>query len=156
MSSVTPLSRHFHLEQLLHSDTALERGIDNWPNEAALANLRRLAAGLDRVQDLLGHPLNITSGFRCPELNKAVGGTANSQHCQGLAADFDSPEYGTPMEIALAIARSDIDFDQCIMEFGHWVHLSFAERPRRRVLTIYSATAGYQEGLFEPDGRRLA
>lgn len=156
MSSTTPLSRHFHLEQLLHSDTALERGIDNSPDATALANLRELAAGLDRVQDLLGHPLNITSGFRCPALNAAVGGVATSQHCQGLAADFDCPEFGTPMDIALAIARSDIEFDQCIMEFGRWVHLSFAAAPRRRLLTIYSGAEGYREGLFERDGTQLA
>ena len=153
---MTFLSRHFRLEQLLYSDTALERGIDNIPDEDALANLRFLAAGLDEVQDLLGYPLNITSAYRSPALNAAVGGVASSQHCQGLAADFDCPEYGTPMDIAAAIARSDIVFDQCIMEFGRWVHLSFSANPRRRLLTIYSAASGYEEGLIEVDGTRLA
>jgi zinc D-Ala-D-Ala carboxypeptidase len=150
------LSRFFTLEQLIYSDTARERCIDNQPDAAALENLRQLAAGLDKVQVLLGHTLQISSGYRCPELNIAVGGTARSQHCQGLAADFDCPAYGTPMQIAQAIADSDIGFDQCIMEFGRWVHLSFAPEPRRRVMTIYSNDEGYLAGLVDSDGSQLA
>jgi len=150
------LSRYFTLEQLIYSDTACERGIDNHPDETVFDNLRRLAAGLDQVQALLGHPLAISSGYRCPTLNVAVGGTANSQHCQGLAADFDCPAFGTPMQIAQAIAASDIEFDQCIMEFERWVHLSFSAEPRRRVLSIYDSSQGYLAGLVERDGTQLA
>jgi zinc D-Ala-D-Ala carboxypeptidase len=150
------LSRYFTLEQLIHSDTARQRDIDNSPDTAALENLRQLAAGLDQVQDLIGHPLQISSGYRSPALNAAVGGVANSQHCQGLAADFDCPNYGTPMQIAQAIAASDIVFDQCIMEFDRWVHLSFSAQPRRRVMSIYDSAQGYLAGLVERDGTQIA
>ena len=150
------LSRFFTLEQLIFSETAADRGIDNRPDAAAMNNLRRLAAGLDEVQMLLGLPLQITSGYRCPQLNQAVGGVAHSQHCQGLAADFDCPKYGSPLEVARAIAESAIEFDQCILEFGRWVHLSFAPEPRRRVLSIYDSAEGYLLGLIDTDGNQLA
>ena len=143
------LSRHLSLARLIHSDTAKARGIDNRPPPELVDNLRRLARGLDRVRSLLGHPLEISSGYRSPELNAAVGGTPGSQHTQGLAADFVCPPFGTPMEVARAIVASDIVFDQCILEFGRWVHLSFSEAPRRRALTIHDSREGYLEGLVE-------
>lgn len=120
-----------------------------------MPNLRRLARGLDEVRRLLGHRLRISSGYRCPELNAAVGGARASQHCEGLAADFECPAFGTPLEIAVAIQRSTIAFDQCILEFGRWVHVSFSDAPRRRVLTIYDDGAGYREGLVDAAGRRV-
>lgn len=150
------LSRHFSLARLIHSDTARRCGIDNTPPPEILPNLHRLAAGLDEVRDLLGHPLRITSAYRCPALNEAVGGTAQSQHCQGLAADFVCPGFGEPLEIVQAIAASNLVYDQCILEFGRWVHLSFSPTPRRRVLTIYSSAEGYLDGLVNPQGVRLA
>ncbi len=148
------LSRHHTLDQLIRSETALRENIDNTPPPQILPNLRRLAKGLDGVVDLLGHPLEISSGYRCSALNERVGGTPNSQHVQGLAADFVCEPYGPPAEVALAIARSTIRFDQCILEFGRWVHLSFARRPRRRTLTLYRA-GEYMEGLCKPDGTPL-
>lgn len=150
------LSHYFTLARLIHSDTARERGIDNTPPPELVENLRLLAAGLDEVRCLLGHPLQISSGYRCPALNESVGGTARSQHCLGLAADFICPKFGPPMAVALAIAGSTLHFDQCILEFGRWVHLSFSPTPRRRVLTIYSAAAGYLDGLVDDTGRQLA
>jgi zinc D-Ala-D-Ala carboxypeptidase len=150
------LSRHHTLTELIASETARERGIDNRPGLRELDNLRRLAAGLDAVRDLLGHPLDISSGYRSPALNAAVGGVAGSQHTQGLAADFTCASFGSPLAVAQAIAASDIAFDQCILEFGRWVHLSFAADPRGRVLTIASTREGYREGLWDSDGRRVA
>lgn len=150
------LSRHLTLARLIRSDTARALGIDNTPPPELWDNLRRLAEGLDAVRELLGHPLKITSGYRCPALNRAVGGVEHSQHCQGLAADFVCPRFGPPLAVAQAIAASAIEFDQCILEYGRWVHLSFSATPRRRVLTIYSAAEGYLEGLVDEQGRRLA
>jgi len=143
------------LEQLLYSETAVREGIANAPPPEVLPNLRRLARGLDRVVDLLGHPLEISSGYRCELLNRRVGGTPESQHVLGSAADFTCEPFGPPADVAAAIARSPIRFDQCILEFGRWVHLSFAARPRRRTLSIYSPGV-YVEGLRGPDGRALA
>lgn len=150
------LSRYFTLAHLIHSDTALQQGIDNTPPPNVVENLRKLAAGLDEVRRLLGHPLQISSGYRCPALNESVGGTAHSQHCHGLAADFVCPKFGPPIAVACAIAESTVHFDQCILEFGRWVHLSFSPTPRRRVLTIYSGATGYLDGLVDEAGRQLA
>lgn len=150
------ISRHFSLEQLTRSETAESRGIDNTPPPEVLDNLRRLAAGLEQVQAALGHPLEISSAYRCAELNAAVGGALNSQHCQGLAADICCASYGTPADVALGIAESAIAFDQVILEFGRWVHVSFSEFPRGRILTLHDPAQGYRAGLWDRGGNRLA
>ena len=147
------LSRHITLAGLTRSAVARQQGIDNMPPPEALGNLRMLARGLDEVRRLLGRRLHITSGYRCPELNAAVGGAPASQHTEGLAADFECRAFGTPLEIVAAIQRSPIVFDQCILEFGRWVHISFSATPRRRVLTIYDPRVGYLEGLRDPSGQ---
>jgi hypothetical protein len=147
------LSSYFTLARLIQSDTAEARGIDNTPPPEVLPNLRLLARGLDRVRRLLGHPLEISSGYRCPELNAAVGGVPHSQHALGLAVDFVCPGFGPPLAVARAIRDSEIAFDQCIYEFAEWIHLSFSPAPRRRVLTIYDSREGYLTGLVD-DRRR--
>jgi len=147
---------NFTIESLCHSDTALARGIDNTPPAAILPNLRRLAAGLVSIETVLGSPIIVSSGYRSPELNRAVGGAPASQHQEGLAADFVCPGFGAPIMIALAICNSTIAFDQIILEFGDWVHVSFSTAPRRRALTIYSSAHGYLDGIVNPSGLRLA
>lgn len=151
----TRLSRHVTLAGLTRSAVARARGIDNTPPPELIGNLRLLARGLDQVRRLLGYRLRITSGYRSAELNAAVGGALASQHTQGLAADFECPAFGTPFEIVAAIHRSSIVFDQCILEFGRWVHISFSVPARRRVLTIYDSREGYLEGLWDGLGRRI-
>ena len=150
------LAPNFPLALLVRSEIAEQQGIDNSPPPEVIANLKVLAAGLEQVQALLGHPLDIPSGYRCPALNAAVGGSTASQHVQGLAADFVCPDFGTPLEIARAISDSAITFDQCILEFGSWVHLSFSPQPRVRVLTIYDSDEGYLAGLWDSAGNRVA
>jgi len=156
MLSPKRLSRHFTLAGLTRSQVARRHGIDNVPPPELIGNLRLLARGLDQVRQLLGHRLRINSGYRCAALNAAVGGAEGSQHTMGLAADFECPRFGPPLAIVAAIHRSPIVFDQCILEFGRWVHLSFSAAPRRRVLTIYDAREGYLEGLWDPARRRVA
>src|SRR5689334_15932185 len=116
---MTPLSNSFTLEQLTASTTALKRGIDNVPNDEQVANLTELAQTLERVRELLGHELYIDSAFKCPKLNTAVGGSVNSAHLEGYAADFVCPEFGSPLDVCKAIQGSGISFDQLIME-GTW------------------------------------
>ncbi|MDP2026461.1 D-Ala-D-Ala carboxypeptidase family metallohydrolase [Sulfuriferula sp.] len=131
------LTPNFSLEELVKSDTALRRGIDNTPDGIVSGNLREYTApGLEQVRALLGHAVRISSGYRCPQLNRVIGGSATSAHVHGLAADFTAPEYGTPSQIARAIAASDIQFDQLIME-GTWIHIGFAPVPRRQLLTAH-------------------
>ena len=115
-----------------------------------MANLRTLAIRLEEVRALLGKPMPITSAYRSPALNAAVGGSSTSDHANGLAADFTSPRYGSVQKVCEAIAGSDIQFDQIIYEQKaggvEWVHLGFGARMRRQVLS-WSPSAGYVHGL---------
>lgn len=141
---------HFSLAELSHSATAERMGIDNTAPHSVIEPLYILAVGLEQVRKLLGnHPLHIESGYRCHALNAAVGGSSNSAHMQGYAADFTCAEYGTPFEISYAIVASKIQFDQIIQE-GTWVHISFAPSMRRDVLTAHRtprSTTTYTKGL---------
>ena len=150
------LTPNFSLEQLIYSETAQRERIDNTPGAHVVDNLRLLAQGLEQVQALTGFPLEISSGYRSPDLNRRVGGTSASQHTQGLAADFTCAAFGAPADIIKAISASGIGFDQCILEYEQWVHISFSETPRGRVLTIYDAEQGYLEGLRDRSGNLVA
>lgn len=145
------LQQSFRLSEFVRSDYAVRQGIDNMPKARELANLRNiLAPGMQRVRDCLGAPVFVTSGYRCPELNRAIGGSASSQHCKGLAADFICPSFGTAKKVARhLLEHGDLRFDQLIWE-GGWVHISFTEgAPRRQVLTAHFTGGGvsYAEGL---------
>lgn len=142
------LSDHFTLEELTFSQTASRKGIDNKPSLEAVAHLTRLAYCMEQVRALLAGPMRITSGYRSPALNAAVGGAKTSAHMSGYAADFVCPSFGSPLEIVKAIAASGINFDQCIQE-GTWVHISFDPAMRREVLTahFHEGEAYYTEGV---------
>lgn len=128
------LSPHFSLAELTASDTAKARKIDNTPSAAVKGNLVRLAAVLEQVRALVNGPIIVSSGYRSPALNAAVGGAANSAHVQGLAADITSPRM-TAKALAVLIRESNIQFDQLIYE-NTWVHIGLqAGAPRRQVLT---------------------
>lgn len=131
------LSPHFTLDELTLSETAERLGLDNKPGADVLANLKRTAMGLEGVRVRLGGaPIIVSSGYRAPAVNRAIGGSANSQHMTGQAADFTSPRFGTPRQIVDALVDSDVPYDQLILEFGRWVHISFADSPRRMALII--------------------
>ena len=135
------LSLHFSLAELVASQVATRKGIDNTPAPAIVANLTRLAALLEQVRALVGAPIAISSGYRSPALNRAVGGAANSAHVLGLAADIGTAKLA-PKALALLIRQSDIAFDQLIYE-GTWVHIALsAGTPRRQVLTAKFAGGG--------------
>ena len=109
------LTPNFKLVEFTHSDTAVMCGIDNTPNDQETVNLSRVAETLEMIRVLLGNkPITITSGFRCSELNAAVGGAYNSAHLYGLAADFVCPEYGTPIQICNALVNDlyELKIDQ--------------------------------------------
>lgn len=132
------LSPHFYLDEFVNSQTGARQGIDNNPTTSILLRLQRTALGMELVRNLLGAPIIISSGYRSPALNKAVGGAANSQHMTGEAVDFTCPGYGTPAQILEAIKGSAIPYDQVITEFSRWVHISFADKNRRQTLVIDS------------------
>src|SRR5690242_11290128 len=113
------LSEHFSLEELIASEVAARQGIDNAPSPPIMANLRVLAAGLERVRAALGgKPIHVSSGYRCLALNRAVGGAVRSAHIDGLAADILCPQFGAPLDVCEAIVTAGITTDQIIHEFG--------------------------------------
>ncbi|SFD28679.1 D-Ala-D-Ala carboxypeptidase family metallohydrolase [Collimonas sp. OK412] len=150
---MTLITEHFTLEEFTRSDTARILGIVNTPAPAIVANLRRLARFNELVRlELGGAAMVISSGYRCPALNRAVGGAGSSAHLDGLACDFTAPAFGTPMDICEKLDKSYLQFDQLIYERAGgaiWVHLGIAvegKTPRRQVLTIDSR--GTRIGLW--------
>ncbi len=137
------LSAHFGLEEFTASPTARARGIDNTPNADIITNLLRLASRLETVRSAWGNlALSVLSGYRCPDLNKAVGGVPDSYHQYGCAADIHPPigmDYPTAKQL---IVDADVVFDKALEEQagdgGHWIHFQVelpGARPRQQVLT---------------------
>lgn len=140
------LSPHFTLDEFCTSQTAARLGISNDPPIEVVANLKRTAVGLERVRGILNNnAIHINSGYRSLKVNAAVGSKATSQHVTGEAADFICPTWGTPEKIMRAIVDSAIDYDQILLEFDVWVHISFSDNPRRQALVIdHSGTHAYE------------
>ena len=137
------LSVNFTLDELCRSNTATKRGIDNSASPEIIRNLQLLTnAILQKLRDKLG-PIRITSGYRSPALNKALGGRSNSrsQHIKGQAADIIIVRDGK-MDNKLifdAVIDLDLEFDQMIWEFGgKWIHISYSEnKNRKQILEAY-------------------
>ncbi len=132
------ISTHITYREAIKSNTALRLNIDNTPAEYEISNMRTLANKVfEPLREWVGGPIKINSMFRCPELNTAIGGSSNSQHCMGKAMDIDDV-YGhkTNAEMFQYI-RDNLEFDQMIWEFGDddnpdWVHVSYVnERDNR-------------------------
>lgn len=131
------LSPNFALAEFLDSDTAVRHGIENVPNHpSVMTNLFKLAAMLEEVRAACGNkPVVVSSGYRSPEVNRLVGGSQNSDHMRGEAADFRIPGFGTPLQVARAIVKAGIKFGQLIFE-GNWVHISIPDGHRdNQILT---------------------
>ena len=135
------LSEHFSLLELTKTNT----GIDNVPNEEQVNNLKRICQWLERLRSKRNEPIIINSGYRSPQVNKAVGGAPNSNHLTGCAVDIHVS--GMEQLIRYAAILLDIsderqeDFDELLLERSprgtYWLH--FAVRPfgnRRRVNLI--------------------
>lgn len=146
---MTKLSEHFSIEEFIDSDKAKDLKIDNTLPPNLLRNAKRTAEGLESVRErLLGCSVKISSGYRCLELNRAIGSSDNSAHVQALAADFSSPKFGSPYSIAKMLSLDPtFNFDQLIYE-GTWVHVSFDTRMRRELLTKPEGHGGhYVQGI---------
>lgn len=130
------LSNHFSLEEMIFSETAIRHGFDNRPDATSRQNLVELCENmLERIRELAGGPITVTSGYRSPTLNSIIGGAPESQHKTGEAADINCPLL-TTQTLFQRIRQSDLPFDQLIDEFGTWVHVSHRRpgRNRREVL----------------------
>lgn len=130
------LTPHFDAAELSHTD----RKIENICPPSLAGNMLRLAETLEQVRTLLGVPIHVNSGYRCEELNSAVGGVSNSAHLEARAADFWPLGFDLAKAFDL-IRHSDIIFDQLIFE-QTWIHLAIAEKPRREVLTAHMGEHG--------------
>lgn len=144
------LSKHFSLRELTKSDYATRHDIDNEATLEIVAELRKLCEMvLEPIRSIVGDkPVIITSGYRCPELNEAIGGSTTSQHRLGQAADFEVIGVGNREVLDLIHPSPFVQYDQLIYEFGEagWIHISRSENGRRQVLmaeritkkTVYS------------------
>jgi putative chitinase len=137
------LSKNFSLSEFTRSDKADELGVENEPSPEHLRNLTALALGLEQIRLLLGNaPIRITSGYRNPEVNAAVGGVPNSAHAKGWAADFTVKGISA-LEAAKEISLSEIAFDQVIYEKSRGVvHISFDSQLRQQSLTQHHGPRG--------------
>jgi hypothetical protein len=137
------LSEHFNLREFTRSETAMRKGIDNTPGPVHAKNLQKVCEKiLEPVRNNFGRPVRVNSGYRGPALNKAVGGSSKSQHCNGEAVDFEIDGLPNP-ELAKWVS-DNCEFDQIILEFYNpkegpnsgWVHASYCEgNNRRQILT---------------------
>jgi len=129
-----PLSRNFKLSEFIYSETALEKGIDNTPNEQVIENITLLVIKLlQPLRGLYGKPIVISSGYRSKELNRAVGGVYNSQHLIGQAADIRTTN---PQELLALLKSSHLMFDQAITYKSkpHLLHLSYKATGNRNMI----------------------
>ena len=145
------LSKNFTLKELTRSNTATRLGIDNQPSKEGVLKLTLLATELlQPLRNAVGS-LRITSGYRSPQLSEAIGSSSNSQHCRYEAVDMQFVKRGKMDNIKIydALIDLDLDFDQCILEFGNateridptepdWIHLSWkVVDNRRQTLVAY-------------------
>jgi zinc D-Ala-D-Ala carboxypeptidase len=135
---MTQLTPHFALEEFLRSETAARMGWKIEPTDQERAQLMRLSSIiLEPIRIRVDKPVHILSGLRPRGLNTYIGGAKNSEHIFGRAADIEVEGY-TPMQLAVLITQIGVPFNQLILEFDQWVHVSVAEEgatPKREVLT---------------------
>ena len=139
------ISEHISYKEGTYSATATRREIDNIPNNEQLDNMEIIAEKVfEPLREWVGGPIKINSFFRCPKLNKAIGGSSKSQHCHGQAIDIDDTFGVVANSEMYHYIKDNLDFDQLIWEFGdddnpNWVHVSYVSEDsnRRRCLKAY-------------------
>tara|TARA_R100001510_G_C7557662_1_gene138939 strand:+ start:162 stop:623 length:462 start_codon:yes stop_codon:yes gene_type:complete len=150
------ISRHISYKEAVYSATAKRKGIENVPNDDQIYNMRKVADYIfEPLRLYVGGAIKITSFFRSPDLNTAIGGSAKSQHCKGQAIDIDDVfGHKTNYEMFEYI-RENLDFDQLIYEFGtndnpDWVHVSYVSKKenRNRVLRAIRENGKTRYELF--------
>ena len=136
------LTKNFTLAEMTKSETALRYDIDNTPNEQEISSMKLLAEKvLQPVRDHFGKGVKVNSGFRNQDVNQKVGGSRNSDHIRGQAADIEIP--GIPNAELAEWIKDNLEFNQLILEFytpgvpdSGWVHVSYIpEANRNQVLT---------------------
>ena len=133
------LSTNISLEECIKSNKAKQLNINNIPSSEEIENLRLLAVScLQPIRNHFNKALLISSGFRCTELNKAVGGSNTSQHIKGQAVDFIIKD--TEISDVIKWIKDNITFDQLIDEYArgkHWIHISYSKEYNRKEVLKY-------------------
>ena len=145
------LSNYVSLAEVTKSDTATRKGIDNNPTAEHLENLKTICVEVfDKVREHFGVPIYISSGYRSAGLNKAIGGSKNSDHNLGRALDLDQDTRGngiTNMEV-FEFIKDNLEFDQLIAEGSNgdgdmnWVHVGYRKGANRKQILIAIFTGG--------------
>lgn len=141
------LSKNFGLDEFVKSNKAKQMGIDNTPGPMQIANLSALVQNvLQPLRDAMGFPVIVTSGYRSPALNQAIGGAANSQHMNGEAADI----VGQDKAKMFNYIKDNLPFDQLIWEAGNsvqpdWIHVSYRAVGNRKQILQYTPGQGYKD-----------
>ena len=143
------LSENFTLAEAVRSQTATRLGLDNTPTPAKIERMRETAAMMERIRAFLSTragrpvPMHVSSWFRAPAVNRAVGSGPGSDHLTGEAVDWEAPSLGTAFEVARMLAPfvDDLGIGQLINEFPDrdgWIHTSRLRpaRPANRIITI--------------------
>lgn len=131
---MSKLSTNVSEAEFIKSNTASARGIDNsFVSDEHRNNAKLLCEKVFQpLRAFIGKPIKISSGYRSPKLNKAVGGSSTSQHCYGQAMDIDSSEAGMNKKYFDYI-KDNLDFDQLINEFDYsWIHVSYKSSGNRK------------------------
>lgn len=134
------LSKNFQLSELTHSQTATRLKLNNDPSQQVIDNLKQTVIKvLQPTRDHFNLPITISSGYRSPAVNKAIGGATNSQHLTGQAVDFIIPSINN-YQVAKWI-EANLNYDQLILEFysgGNtgWIHVGYSPRHKNQELTI--------------------
>lgn len=132
------ISENISYREAIKSNTAMRRGIDNTPTSYEITNMVGVAKNIfEPLRNWVGGPIKITSMFRCEKLNRAIGGSSRSQHCEGRALDLDDTfGHKTNAEMFNYI-KDNLSFDQLIWEFGSdnnpdWIHVSYVSKDENR------------------------
>jgi len=135
------ISDHISLKEAVRSNTAKRLGIDNMPDNETLITMQIAAQHLfEPLRNHFNEPIYISSFYRSEELNKAIGGSASSQHCKGEAIDIDDVYSKATNADFFNYIKERLEFDQLIWEFGDdenpdWVHVSYSlGKNRMRIL----------------------
>lgn len=141
------MTKNFTLSEFTASATAKAKNIDNTPNEATIANIKKLCETiLQPIRDKYGFPIIVTSGYRCKALNDAVKGSKTSQHMTGAAADIKCTHTSRRHLFDLIkkmIDNKEIEVGQLIWEYGtksepNWIHVSLPYSKKNQILYFYS------------------
>jgi hypothetical protein len=139
------ISKHISYKEGTRSNTAQRLGIENIPGDYEFTNMTNIAINIfEPLRVWVGGPIRINSFYRCEDLNRAIGGSSRSQHCQGRAMDLDDVHGHKTNAEMFRYIKENLNFDQLIWEFGDeenpdWIHVSYVseDQNRQRCLKAY-------------------